>query len=249
MKKKIKLISLNIELDRHLDLVEKFLRKERPDVVCLQEVIESDFPKLVVELDMAGVFAAMGRYGVETEKGNRVLGVGLISKLPMKDIRSVYYHGEEVSARNVLVKKQEDAQNYCRVLVSGKVQKDEVEFVVGTTHFTWAPDGQANDFQREHIRKLLSVLSHISEIVFCGDFNAPRGGEIFDAIAKHYKDHIPKHYTTSIDMGLHRFGAKLKGKPLMVDGLFSTPHYEIRNVRLQDGVSDHCAIVAEISKL
>ena len=34
----MKLISLNIELNRHHDLVLPFLKKEKPDVICLQEL-------------------------------------------------------------------------------------------------------------------------------------------------------------------------------------------------------------------
>jgi hypothetical protein len=53
-------------------------------------------------------------------------------------------------------------------------------------------------------------------------------------------------YITSIDADLHRDGDKVR-KPLMVDGLFTSPIYKCSNVRLQNGVSDHMAIVAEIT--
>ena len=65
----LKLISINIEMDRHLDLIQSFLKKEKPDVVCLQEVLKSDFPKLGEKFGMTGVFANMGKYCLEPEKG------------------------------------------------------------------------------------------------------------------------------------------------------------------------------------
>jgi|GEM_PF-5115909 hypothetical protein len=34
----------------------------------------------------------------------------------------------------------------------------------------------------------------------------------------------------------------------MVDGVFSTPEYEVSNVQLHSGVSDHLAITGDISK-
>jgi hypothetical protein len=34
----------------------------------------------------------------------------------------------------------------------------------------------------------------------------------------------------------------------MVDGLFTTPAYEAQDVKLVDGVSDHMAVVAPITK-
>ncbi len=75
-------------------------------------------------------------------------------------------------------------------------------------------------------------------------------------IAAKYKDNIPAEYVWSLDMGLHRAangglqeGAAAQGLPgLMVDGLFSTPEYTISDVRMHDGISDHCAIVAQVTK-
>lgn len=248
MKDAIKLISVNIEREKHLDLVKAFIQKEQPDIVCLQEVFKSDFKKLEETLGMVGFFGNMGNFLYDREGKSGILGVGMLSALPLQNSYLVYYHGDERSAKDIRIEKDEDVHKYYRVLAYGTVVKGRTSFTIGTTHFTWSPNGQANDVQREHLRKLLKVLKDFREIVFCGDFNAPRGGEIFDTISKHYIDHIPKEYTTSIDVNLHHLGEKLRGKPLLVDGLFSTPHYKVENVRLVDGVSDHLAIVAEITK-
>ena len=68
---------------------------------------------------------------------------------------------------------------------------------------------------------------------------------MFARIAKKYKDNIPPHYVTSLDRKLHRAGHL----ELMVDGLFSTSEYLLDHVELRSGVSDHCAIIAELSRL
>ena len=78
----------------------------------------------------------------------------------------------------------------------------------------------------------------------CGDFNAPRGRPTWDAIAAKYKDNIPEHYKSSID-AMHRAGAL----PYLVDGIFTTPGYRADNVELHEGISDHKAITATITKL
>jgi len=244
----IKLVSVNIEGDKHLDLVEAFLHKEQPDVVCLQEVFKSDFLKLEEKLEMTGIFKSMGKYGLEPERGDFDIGVGILSHLPFEYTDAVYYSGKEDSVHNVIVRIDEDPQKYYKVLVYGRVKKGEEEFTIGTTHFTWTPNGKVDDTQRRDLTKLLEVLQGIPQIVFCGDFNAPRGREIFDTISQHYTDNIPQEYTTSIDLNLHRAGEELRGKPRMIDGLFSTSQYHVQNVRLQDGVSDHLAIVAEIKR-
>jgi endonuclease/exonuclease/phosphatase family metal-dependent hydrolase len=89
---------------------------------------------------------------------------------------------------------------------------------------------------------LLEMLGQRS-IILCGDFNAPRGREIFSRLAKRWHDNVPLHYVTSIDPKLHRAGPL----QLMVDGVFSTTDYRVRNVVLHQGVSDHCAITADIA--
>ena len=81
-----------------------------------------------------------------------------------------------------------------------------------------------------------------SRLVLCGDFNAPRGGEIFTRLATQSRDNVPSHYVTSIDPKLHRAGPL----QLMVDGLFSTDGYRLSEVVLHNGVSDHCTITAVV---
>jgi len=245
---KIKFVSINIELDKHLDLVREFLEKEKPDVVCLQEVHEEDLSKFAKELEMETVFAPMSNIGKETytEPPFFPYGVGILSALPVQKAWVEYYAGGAKEAKTRIF--QGNSRQDPHPLVLATVQKGNLSFMFGTTHFTWTPDGNPDDLQRKDLKNLLNILKNIPDIVLCGDFNAPRGREVFDILAKLYKDNIPLSYTTSIDANLHRDKENMCGKPLMVDGLFTTPEYQCSNVRLQNGVSDHMAIVAEISK-
>src|SRR3989344_3677090 len=174
----IKMSSINIEGDKHLDTVIRFLQENSPEVICLQEVFEKDFPAIN------------------------------------------------------------------KVLLSMVIIKYNNRFTLGTTHFTLSEDGKADENQRRDLEKLLTILNDFEELILCGDFNAPRGEEIFSKISSRYKDNIPLEYETSLDSNLHR----AKGLKLMIDGLFTTPHYQAGNVRLIEGVSDHCAITAKISR-
>ncbi|HEX9722241.1 MAG TPA: endonuclease/exonuclease/phosphatase family protein [Candidatus Paceibacterota bacterium] len=245
---KIKLVSINIELDKHLDLVREFLKKEQPDVVCMQEVYKQDLQDFGERLAMQAVFGHMSNIGhIDYNKAPRdPYGVGILSALPVQKAWVEYYAGGAKEAKTRIF--QENSRNDPHPLMLVTVQKGNVSLTFGTTHFTWTPDGNPDDLQRRDLKNLLGILTEISEIILCGDFNAPRGREVFDILAKLYKDNIPLSYTTSIDANLHRDKENMCGKPLMVDGLFTTPEYQCSNVRLQNGVSDHMAIVAEISK-
>ena len=245
----IKLVSVNIEQAKHLDLVRAFLEKERPDVACLQEVYESDLKELGEYLGMERAFGQMNLMGrvTQTEPPFFPFGIGMLSLLPMKNVRHSYYRGSREAAEELVF--NGSSQDFCHLLLYASIKKGESVFPICSTHFVWAPNGEANEYQRNDLQSLLGILKTIPEIVLCGDFNAPRGKEIFDTLAKYYKDNIPKHYVTSIDVNLHRDGEKMRGKPLMIDGLFTTPSYQCSNVRLQDGISDHIAIVSEIQRV
>lgn len=238
----LKLVSINIEGHKHLELVLPFLKSSNADVICLQEVYEPDFSIIAKTLNMKGVFAPMTLLQLNKKTGPHLpFGIGMLSALPLSESKEQYYYG----SRDTLQFCVDNIRTMYKVLVSGVIQKDGIAYTVGTTHFTWTPDGEADVHQRHDIKNLLSILGNIPEIVFCGDFNAPRGREIFSLVAARYNDNIPQHYHTSLDPNLHYAGPKLK---VMVDALFSTPHYRTADVRLVGGVSDHCAIVAEVLK-
>src|SRR3569623_473248 len=112
------------------------------------------------------------------------------------------------------------------MLAMADIERDGEMFRIATTHFPVTAHGEATDFQREDMKNLLSLLEKEGEFVLTGDFNAPRGGEIFAELASRYKDNIPPTITTSIDGMLHRAGQL----PHMVDGIFSTPGYLVSNV-------------------
>lgn len=245
----MRLLSLNIEQSKHLDLVLPFLQKEMPDVACLQEVCESDIETIAGALSGAQyVYAPLHIYAPAGP--TPVLCVCLFSRLPIRENRLRYYRGsaDVLPRMNPLDPTRGREKN--GVLLGADVGNSDQSFRILTTHFTWTPNGQADDFQREDMRALLGMLAEEKEFVFAGDLNAPRmsegkSGEIFSMLTEHYKDNIPLEYETSLDATFHRAGYL----PYMVDGLFSTPEYIVSGVRLVPGVSDHRAIIASVSKV
>lgn len=238
----LSLVSVNIERSKHLDLVESFLEREKSDVVCVQELMQGDIPRLAAAL--GGAECLFEPATLRPEEGNGVLGVGIFTRVPVLTRCVRYYHGTPDILPESSQSDPATYNNMNRVVVSVDAEKDGGKFRIATTHFTWTPDGKPTDQQREHLRNLFGVLGGMREFVLTGDFNAPRGGEIFDALAERFKDNVPAVYTTSIDPKRHRAGAL----ELMVDGLFSTAGYDIADVEMACGVSDHCALKASIER-
>ncbi len=237
----IKMISLNIEGDNHYDKIFPFFTREMPDVVCLMEVFEIDLPQIAARLSSEHCYLVCDSVTQEnpyrlSPKGNQ--GIALLSKYPITDHGHFYYEtyrtpsdgssGPNMGQRGVLW---------------AKVQTNKSAVVIAATHFTWSPNGSVTDLQHADLENLLEKLEPVNPNVLCGDFNAPRGGEIFSKIAESFTDNIPKDVKTTLDPAIHRAGSRLPD--LVVDGLF-TRGYTAQNVRVISGVSDHCAIVGEI---
>lgn len=248
MSTSIKLISLNIERSKHLDPIIPFLEREQPDVFCAQELLQSDVSRVQASAGFVdSLFTPMSRLVFDAP--GALYGTGIFSRTPLSARGEQYYVGRaevipESQATELLTYNDEN-----RAIAWADVEKDGLVFRIATTHFTWTPDGSASDEQRRDMRGLINIVNSLGECVLSGDFNAPRGlpgqrGEIFAMLSQKFKDNIPLQYTTSLDGVFHRAGYL----NLMVDGLFSTPGYEVSDVRLVDGVSDHMAIVATISK-
>ena len=251
----LSLVSINIEGSKHLDTVEAFLRERNPDVVCIQELCEHDIPRFEAIMGAPLYFARMVnlRPGspLSLREESAPLGIGVCARTPILRQVTHTYHAPEgelgefnESDDDVHLKRR--TQNLA--LVVSDIEKDGVLYRVGTTHFTWTPKGGADEYQRTDVRALLSITEAEAPLILCGDFNAPRGGEIFSVLLENFKDNIPSHFNTSIDVTLHRSG---KARPRdfddkMVDGLFTSPEYAAKYVDLVFGVSDHAAIVATL---
>lgn len=238
----LQLVSLNIEKDRHLDRVVPFLLEQEPDVFCVQEIYESSIPVIAAALpDSTHVYVPMT--GRPKEHPPQMQGVAIFSRLPfkMKDVQ--YYAGapEHVPDSDDNDPSTFNASN--RPLIMFDAEKDGEVFRICTTHFTWTPDGEPTVLQRRDMQALCTILEGAGELILAGDFNVPRGGELWTVLASRYRDNVPPHYTTSIDGNLHRRGQL----NLMVDGIFSTPRYAVPDVEMVSGVSDHCALLATVS--
>lgn len=262
----IKIISLNIERDKHVSEVLRFIEAEKPEVVCLQEVLAGTFELLKKELGMYGIFdeQATFREGDQTY----IQGVAILSRSPITDEKKIQYTEDVPNKEDYQFSLDHRPENdkdkgdvnkqYSRKLLVAKILKENKEFQIVTTHFTWGYYGYVDKERKEFVwnldeltinqqvadaERLLAELNNLGELIFCVDSNAPRGYKVFDLFAEKLKDNIPQEYTTSIDGDIHRAGPL----PLMVDGIFTTPKHNAKNVVLKKGISDHLAVVCEIS--
>jgi endonuclease/exonuclease/phosphatase family metal-dependent hydrolase len=250
----MKLISCNIEGHRHLaDRVIPFLKQEKPDVVCLQEVFKVDMPRLQEVLGMDGEYRGMAKVAETSVHQKDALGdwgVAVFSRLDNPQYQANYYvkKPDEIP----IFFQNNDPNNMHRIVLSVSGQHQGSEYTFATTHFTWSMEGQFTQEQAQAYSSMEEVLAKLSPHVLCGDFNSPRIWQdeqqaqyeqnVFGKLAAKYQDNIPQDVTTTIDGNLHKAG----NLQLTVDGLFSSPEYAVSQVRVVDGVSDHQALVATV---
>lgn len=277
----LSLLSLNIEGQKHFDLVKKLIGERKSDVVLFQEVFQPDLEEFSSQLGYKNsLFSPMYRkpYLVGNTTGFVPMGLGLMTSSAIISSEAHYYVGNG----DLPVPDYEKTKIALlpRVLTFTEVEKGGVSFNLANTQFTWTPDGKPTSDQFQNIEKVIDILrlyqlrqktSSVNsrmntslntalavrlrgnysdligvefdrDFVLVGDFNAPRGGPIFDRLAAVYTDWIPHEVRTTIDPVLHRAG----DLQIVVDGLFSTSSYRASGVEVLCGVSDHCAISARI---
>lgn len=240
-----KLLQCNIEGSKHLERLIPFLKAQAAEVVCLQEVFAVDVDLLSEELGMSAYFVPLLDAQAPnsfTRDPKGLWGLAILTKLPVMASHHQYYVGTGEFIPPI------DEQNHnClnRAVAWVDVMKQGVSYRMATTHFTWSPAGSFTQLQAENLVGLTQVLqTEVKEFVLCGDFNAPRGGEVYHRLTEWLTDYIPPHITTSIDKQWHRAG----DLQLMVDYVFATNDYQATQVKLHDNVSDHMAVTALISK-
>ncbi len=237
----MKFMSLNVERSNHLERILPFLKETPPELLCLQEVMAGDLEQFKTASGLHySTMVPMARHPQALRQGP--YGIAMLSRYPLNDVHELVYAGQGDGMQLFDSASIEAKLNTSRyVLALATVKTPEGDFHVGTTHFPWTPDGEPRAFQFSAAQRMIDALNN-QAVILSGDFNAPRGGPVFAKFTEVWRDWIPTEINTSIDPRLHRAGPL----ELMVDGLFSSAHYEMRDVELLSGLSDHQAIQAEV---
>jgi len=228
-------LTLNIERRNHLHLVKAFLQDHSPDVICFQEIFKDTVEELKTEFEMKGVFSQ--RAALRHHAGEE--GVAILSKFPIK--HSAEYDYEAFSEQIPGLEETHLRRPISKLLLA-EIEKDGQIFCIATTHFTWSRDGLVTEEQAVNMRRLLAVTRNFPKLILAGDFNTPRGKELYTLLSEHFTDNIPSHVQTTIDGKRHRAGHL----PFVVDGVFSRG-YTVSEVVVRSGLSDHCGVTAVIS--
>lgn len=225
-----RLLTLNVYQKNYLDRSIPYLVKSQPDIICLQEVCRDDFEHIKSRLNFDGHFLPTIDINVATPTQ---FGLAILTSGSILSHSTSYFSDQHESLMSPTT------AGVLIVTISFKI--DET-YTIANTHGVWTDGGFATPFQLRATERLLGSLQAFPNLILCGDFNAPRGREAWERIGQIYQDTIPANVMTTIDGELHRVGPL----PYVVDGIFTTPHYRVKDVRVVSGLSDHCALEAEV---
>lgn len=245
----MKLISLNVEGSRHLERVKPFFKAHAADAICLYEA-NAEMRALLESLGYVTTFLPI----IISSRDEIMLPEGCLvaTKLPHEVTTHYYYRPPDpaLHPEDRYDKRTTTAQG---VILATVPHADEY-YTIATTHFTWTPQGEvADQNQRTDAAALMQFLNSQPPHVLCGDFNIPRHqNPLYEQFLEHYTDVVPDNYTSSLDKQFHYLGDSADHQHLftdfMVDHLLTQAPYEASDVSLTFGVSDHAAVVAEITK-
>ncbi len=242
----MKFISINIEGNKHFERILPFVMAEKPDVLALQEIFECDLEMIKEASGLKNCFF-YPQANIINPNDHLPLrgpwGVAVFAK-EIVSHEAFYYFGHE---NGVLATFDNDHPSLTdRVALVVKARVAGRDFQVATVHFTWSGGPMVNEGQKRDYVLLKEFLNKFDDLIICGDLNTQRGAEIWDDLAKKYTDNIPLNIDTTIDKNLHKSGKDIR---LIVDALFTTPHYSAGEVRVVSNTSDHMAVVGEIERV
>ena len=90
----IKLLTLNVEINRHWDVILPFLEREAPEVLCLQELFDRDAEMLAKRFgyDYIHIPSTKELYDPKDAASLAAVGPALLTTLTLKNKKRAYYY-------------------------------------------------------------------------------------------------------------------------------------------------------------
>lgn len=250
----MKLISINVEGNKHWERITPFLKEERPDIFCAQEIFECDVAQVISKTGMRSAHFVPMALDPFNDERNEPKGIAILTKNEKPLFGHEYYKFPPDPLTLVDRTSYATAHDtHGNALLWVTLDHNGKTYTIVTTHLVVTEKGIPNEFQTHQVEKLLDISKKLPLHVLCGDFNMPRSiNALYKEFTRFYTDAIPSSIEGSLDPELHRANndpiEKERIRSFMVDYLFTTPEYNATDVRMQNGVSDHRAIIANLEK-
>lgn len=245
----IKFICLNLWLGGKLfEPVLEFLKREKPDILALQEVYDGKDPKLErrfrsmevlkEELSFSHEFFSPACVDVR-EEGKIVNGNAVFSRFPVVDSKTVFFDvpfGERTNFEG-----PGDFTQTPRNIQYAEIEIGDKKINVFNTQGIWGEDGEDNERRLKMSEVIVREIQDKENVILAGDFNVRPNTKTILNIEKHLNNVFKGELKTTFNM-------KRKTNPryatAVVDMILASDNFKIVDHYCPEvDVSDHLPLV------
>lgn len=248
---KIKFATLNIwEGGKLFDSVVSFIKKEKPDVIGLQEVRDGRDPKLEKRFRTLGIFKKELEYPYSvfspeflniTSVGNVEEGNAIFSKFPIISKKVTFFdnlYGEFNS------KDSKHFELIPPILQHAVIELETFKLNIFNIHGIWGRDGKDNPRRLKMSKIIIDKIKDKENVILAGDFNVLPNAKTVRNIEKYLTNVFKDDLATTFNM---KHKVEKGYATSVVDMVFMS-----RNIKILDhfcpevDISDHFPLVCNL---
>lgn len=250
---KIKLITLNLfQGGMYFDRINDFLKKENPDILCIQEAYNSNNKKLAKSLrsiDALKEILPSYRYHFAPElldarkEGKIPIGNAIFSRFSITKTDTVFYDIPYGEYEDFL---KNNNKHFVSLLPKNleyiKVKINSMELNVFNTHGIWGQDGKDTKRRLQMGETIVNQIKDKKNVILAGDFNLSPTTQTVRNIEKHVKSVFSKELQTTFNVKLKPHRGNFATS--VVDMIFVSKHIQILKKYCPNvDISDHFPLV------
>lgn len=243
---KISILQWNIWCDEDVRNNLKFLKDNRTDVICLQE-LTINYPKQYVKNSPEYIANGLVYNGhwqelpIESVSGGKLmLANGIFSKFPITN-KKVYWTSNPKNSGGY--------SNEKRVYVQAELELGKQKLKIGTTHMSYTHKFEPNEQKKNETDKLIKyIASNKSKFIICGDMNASPGSYTVKKLESIFKNIGPNYSKKTWTTKPFSYNGFVENDlNWRLDHLFATEDIKlIKSSVLKTDLSDHLPILSEV---
>lgn len=246
----MKIVQLNIWMGKIEGQLQRFFENTDADVICMQEVINSDDATLHVSrlwFETSRILKAAGdrfpysayfaNWSTRIVDGSMQMGNFIISRIPIVEKNSVFVNGK-YTENTVLVQKPSNNS-------AVNIVKLENGITVVNHHGFWRKDPMGDEDSIKVFKKVGEVVKPLAEegpLVMCGDLNIIHESPAFRAL-DFLRDLTDENKLETTLSGM-KFDGKVPCDHILVNDEIEVKEFGV----IPEIVSDHLALYAEVEK-
>jgi endonuclease/exonuclease/phosphatase family metal-dependent hydrolase len=244
----MKLLQLNIWHGRLMTQIDQLLRREQPDIVCLQEVYSSDVPSAVFGDASAHEHIAQTlqgyhhyfspAYTIAVLDKKAGFGLSMFSRLPLSDTKTIPVWGEYKDFTEAA-----GLDTNIRSLQKGVVTAPGGKQVtVFNHHGYWIPNQLGDQVTIKSLQRVADAVKPVDgAVLLAGDFNVTAESPAMRAFDGWITNLTAKNNVRTTLSPLSRVH-----EPIACDHIMVTRHVSVNRFEvLEDVASDHLALVLD----